>query len=141
MKRVMQECIRIYPTVINAMRRITDEFEVGGYTIPVGTMLSMSIYACTRDERYFPEPEKFDADRWLPENCKDRHPFAHIPFSAGPRNCVGQKFDQMEEKVLLSMMVRNFKFTSVDSREVVKVIPEIVARPSPGIRLKFQRRV
>lgn len=141
MERVMKECLRIYPTVFQVGRTVSEEFEVGGYTIPVGAMVTASIWGCSRDARHFPEPEKFDPDRFLPEFSQNRHPFAHIPFSAGPRNCIGQKFAQLEEKVLLSMILRNYKIKSVDSREDVKPIPEIVVRPYPGIRLLLQKRV
>lgn len=140
MDRVMKECIRVYPTLLGVSRKITEEVEIGGYTIPVGVMVQIGIYGCSRDERYFPEPEKFDPDRWLPENSKNRHAYSHIPFSAGPRNCVGQKFAQLEEKVMLSMIVRKYTFKSVDSRKDIKIIPELVARPYPGVRLILQKR-
>lgn len=136
----MKECIRIYPTVNQVGRKVTESFEVGGYTIPVGAMVFVSIWGCSRDERYYPDPEKFDPDRWLPENMKNRHPYAHIPFAAGPRNCIGQKFAQLEEKVMLSMMLRNYEIKSVDAREDVKGLPEIVVRPWPGIRLQLKKR-
>lgn len=140
MERVMKESLRVYPTVMNISRRITEEFEVDGFTIPVGIVVGVSIYAITRDERYFPDPERFDPDRWLLENSKNRHVYAHIPFSAGPRNCVGQKFAQLEEKMMLSAMIRNFKFKSVDARAVVKILPEIVSRPYPGVKLILEKR-
>lgn len=157
--RVMKECMRVYPTVPTIGRRVTEEFEVAGYKIPVGCMVSVSIYGLTRDERYFPDPgtvlselkfkkalikylilEKFDPDRFLPENSQNRHPYAFIPFSAGPRNCIGQKFAQLEEKVMLSTFIRNFKFKSSDSREDMKFIQEIVSRPINGIKLIIEKR-
>lgn len=139
-ERVMKECMRIYPTILNVSRRVTEEFEIDGYTIPVGAIVAIGIWGCARDERYFPDPEKFDPDRWLPENTKNHHPYANITFSAGPRNCIGQKFAKLEEKTMLSSMIRNYKFKSVDSRKDIKIISEIVARPHPGVRIILEER-
>lgn len=60
-----------------------------GRTIPSGCGILIHIYDAHRDTRFYSEPEKFNPDRFLPENSKGRHPFAYIPFSAGLRNCIG----------------------------------------------------
>lgn len=138
--RVIKESGRVYPTVVKVARRITHEFEVGGYTIPVGANIGLILWGCTRDERFFPEPDKFDPDRWLPEHVNARHIFASTPFSAGPRNCVGQRYAQLQMKTILSMMVRRYKIKSVDSRDSVKVIPGLVAKPFPTVRLTIEKR-
>lgn len=62
-----------------------------GYFIPKGTILQLHIFDLHRDPRIYPDPIKFDPDRFLPENYNNRHPFAYLPFSAGPRNCIGKQ--------------------------------------------------
>ena len=62
---------------------------VGGYTLPAGTSVAVITVALHRDPEHFPDPEKFDPDRWIPEKAQCRHPFSYLPFSAGPRNCIG----------------------------------------------------
>ena len=65
-------------------------FFLDNYYIPANTEVVVNIYDLHRDPNYWPEPDKYDPDRFLPEHVRERHLFAYIPFSAGIRNCVGE---------------------------------------------------
>ena len=62
---------------------------VDGKVVPKETIIMLNLYGLHQDPKYFPDPQRFDPDRFLPENAAKRHPFAYVPFSAGPRNCIG----------------------------------------------------
>lgn len=64
-------------------------FLAGGFKVPKGTNAIIVSYALHRDPGVFPDPEEFRPERFFPENSSGRHPYAYIPFSAGPRNCIG----------------------------------------------------
>lgn len=82
--RVIKECFRIYPPVPIISRELTEDFVLDdGSRIPPGKMMHLHIFDLHRDEEQFPDPEKFDPDRFLPENAAQRHPYAYLPFSAG----------------------------------------------------------
>ncbi|KAI8042953.1 hypothetical protein M5D96_004277, partial [Drosophila gunungcola] len=98
---VIKESLRMFPSVPFIGRECVEE--------SVDTQISIHLYDIMRDPRHFPNPNQFEPERFLSENTVNRHPFAFVPFSAGQRNCIGQKFAILEMKVLLAAVIRNFK--------------------------------
>lgn len=137
---VMREVQRIYPTAPFIARELTEDVTVCGYRVPAGTSAGILTFLLHQNPSIFPNPVKFDPDRFLPENSIGRHPYAYVPFSAGPRNCIGQKFALMEQKIVLSSLVREFIFSSVDPRDKLIVVGEMVLRPVNGIRVNIRPR-
>ena len=119
---------------------MSEDAVFGDLNIKKGTNVSIFIYSIHRDERYYPEPEKFDPDRFLPENSRNRHAFAYLPFSVGKRNCIGQRFAMMEEKILLASILRRLEVTSLRTTEELEPTAEIVLKPKYGVPLKLVLR-
>jgi cytochrome P450 len=92
-----------------------------------------------RDPRYFPEPEKFDPDRWLPDKAQKLPKFAYFPFGGGPRQCLGASFAMMEATLLLATIAQRFQFRPVSSDPVTPT-PSFTLRPKQGIRMRLEKR-
>ncbi|GFS53384.1 cytochrome P450 4c3 [Nephila pilipes] len=134
---VIKESLRLYPSVPTIGRILNEEFRYDGKVIPKGTTVNFFIVSLHRNSEIYPNPEIFDPDRFTPENIRNRHPFAYLPFSAGPRNCIGQKFALLEEKAIIANVLRNFSLVSLDPRDKVQLKMDFVLRPSEPIRMKF----
>ncbi|PRD21810.1 UNVERIFIED_CONTAM: Cytochrome P450 3A8 [Trichonephila clavipes] len=108
---VISETLRINPPSARLERVASEDYKLGdtGIVIPKHTIVTIPIYAIHRDPKYFPDPEKFDPDRFTPEERVKRSPYVFMPFGAGPRNCVGMRFALVEVKVCLAYVLSNFK--------------------------------
>ncbi|XP_047096721.1 cytochrome P450 4C1-like isoform X2 [Schistocerca piceifrons] len=140
LEMVIKEALRLYPSVPAIGRRATKDIEIGSYKIPEGCLITLNIRHTHRDPDHWPDPERFDPENFLPERVQGRHPFAYVPFSAGPRNCIGQKFAILEEKTVLSYVLRNFRVETVDRLEDLQLIGELVLRPMNGVNLRLRPR-
>lgn len=137
MECCLKESQRLYPSVPFITRNCEQDVTIAGRVVPKGADIQIAIYNLHRDAEVFPNPEEFIPDRFLPENAKGRHPFAFVPFSAGPRNCIGQRFAMMEEKVVIANILRNYKLVSMHHRDKIRVMAELVLRPKTGLHVKF----
>ncbi|XP_067928892.1 cytochrome P450 4V2-like isoform X2 [Watersipora subatra] len=137
----IKESMRIYPPVPFVARDTAADIEIAGHKIPKGAgAIAVVISGLHRDPSVFPEPTKFDPHRFSPEESANRHPYAYIPFSAGPRNCIGQKFAMMELKVILAKMLTTFNIESVVKQADLRVQAALVLQPCDGIKIKLTSR-
>ncbi|CRK94499.1 CLUMA_CG008004, isoform A [Clunio marinus] len=138
---VIKETLRLYPSVPFFGRDIKEEVSVGGITVPEKVAITISPYLLGRNPKIFSDPLKFDPLRFEAEtNNEKNNPYAYVPFSAGPRNCIGQKFAMLEMKSIISKVIRNFKLSISKDNEDLKLIAELILRPENGIVLRVQNR-
>ncbi|XP_060528289.1 cytochrome P450 4C1-like [Cylas formicarius] len=103
--RVIKETLRKFSFVPSIGRILEEDITIDGQRIPAGVGVILSLYKLHHDPEYWPEPDRFDPDRFLAEVANKRHPYAFAPFSAGSRNCIGQKFGSRNSKTLLAAIL------------------------------------
>jgi len=133
--RVFKEAMRLYPPIYFFGRQTTADVTIGGYDLPRGTVVLISSYALHRRPELWPDPERFDPGRFEPALEEARHRQAFIPFSAGPRTCIGNLFALMEGPIVLATMLRRADLELVSQDEVVPE-PSATLRPKGGIRMR-----
>ena len=139
----IKEALRLFPSVPAIARLVNEDFELGTHFIPKGATLLIFPYGLHRNEEVFPQPEVYKPERFLSENVSSEtkiNPYAYVPFSAGPRNCIGQRFALTEEKIVLANLFRNFNVMARVHRDQVRVAMELVTRPKEPILVSFQPR-
>jgi cytochrome P450 len=110
LEAVIMETLRFYPTIPRVDRLAIEDCYLGNIFVPKNTPIVISVYNMHHDPEYFEEPEIYDPERFLPENKSRHHPYAFVPFAAGPRNCVGMRFAMYEMKLCLVKILSQYRF-------------------------------
>ncbi|XP_058256033.1 cytochrome P450 4A6-like isoform X2 [Hemibagrus wyckioides] len=134
----IKESLRMYPPVPEIGRMLSKPITFfDGRTAPAGCVIGINIYGIHHNPTVWENPKVFDPLRFLPENTAKRSPHAFVPFSAGPRNCIGQNFAMNEMKVAVALTLRKYVLIK-DPDHIPKMIPRLVLRSLNGIHLKIK---
>ncbi|CAI5663565.1 unnamed protein product [Oreochromis niloticus] len=134
----IKEALRLYPPVPGIARKTTKTVTFcDGRTVPAGSVVGISVYGIHRNASVWENPNVFDPLRFLPENIAKRSPHAFVPFSAGPRNCIGQNFAMNEMKVVTALTLKRYQLIAEPTMKP-KIIPRLVLRSLNGIHIKIK---
>ncbi len=138
-ERVLAESMRLFPPAWIVGRTALEDLEVDGYQIPAKSILLVSQYLNHRSPEYFPNPENFDPDRFLPEAVAERPKLSYFPFGAGPRQCAGESFAWMEGVLVLATLAQEWRAALI-ADQPVELLPAITLRPRHGMSMTLERR-
>ena len=126
---IISETLRIYSPLFRLDRVANEDYydDESGLRIPKGLSISIPIYAVHMDPEFYPEPEKFNPQRFMPENRSNLVPYTWLPFGVGPRNCIGTRMALLEAKFAISQMIRSYRFFPTDQTDVPLKIPKLTA--------------
>ncbi|XP_049271533.1 cytochrome P450 3A8 [Rhipicephalus sanguineus] len=117
---VVSETMRMYPISALLERTTSEDYVLGdtGIRVPKGCVIGIPVYSMHRDPEFFPNPEKFDPDRFSEKNVASIRPYSYLPFGAGPRNCIGMRFAWQVVKLSLLHSVHRVQFVRTEKTEV-----------------------
>lgn len=139
LNKVIKEVQRLCPLVAVIGRTIPQDFRFGKYTFVKGSDMIIYIQGIHMDPKHYPEPEKFDPERF--EGDSSRHSFSFIPFSAGQRSCIGQRFAMLEIKALVAKILMNYKVVPAVPKRELFIINDGVIKSKNGIHIGMEKRV
>ena len=137
---VLAESMRLYPPAWTIGRLALKDFQAGEYVVPAGSLVLMSQFVMHRDARFYPDPLRFDPERWTPAAKETRPPYSYFPFGGGPRRCVGEGFAWMEGVLLIATIARHWRMRLLPNHPVVEH-PRLTLRPKHGIRVTLEQRL
>ena len=136
---VFAEAMRLYPPAWLIGRRALGDHQIDGYEIPARSILLISPYVTHHDARFFPDPFRFDPERWTPEARESRPKFSYFPFGGGPRVCIGESFAWMEGALVLATIAQRFRMRLAPGHPV-EMRPLVTLRPKHGMRMILESR-
>jgi cytochrome P450 len=138
-RAIVAEALRLYPPAWTMGRRVLRDYRWDGHDIPAGSLILMSQWVVHHDPRWWPEPDRFDPDRWLRDPA-GRPRFAYFPFGAGNRVCIGESFAWNEAIVVVAAVAQRWRFT-LDEGHPIEPQPLITLRTRHGVKATPHARV
>ena len=139
LQRVVQEALRLYPPIWCYTRRSEQEHEFGDYTLPAKAPVGVLVYALHRHPEFWPDPERFDPDRFHPSRSKNRHFYSYLPFAAGPRTCVGGGLAMLQIQLVLAQVLQRFRVHPLPDHPV-EPVARVTLEPRNGIPVTLTPR-
>ena len=139
---VIKETLRLFPVIPLFGREATKDIELKSCTIPAGANIIINVFNVHKNPIYWgDDAHVFNPDRFLPENFSKIHPYAYIPFSKGPRNCIGMIYGMNVMKVVLTHILRNYKVKTSLKFEDLDFKMTLTLQIVQGYMIKLEKRV
>jgi len=138
--QVILEALRLYPPFWMVDRMAIADDRVGDLAIPQGSTVIVFVHGAHHAQRYWPDPESFDPERFTKANEKLITPFTHLPFGAGPRGCIGGNYAMLQILMILRDLLRTYDFQLAPD-QVIEARPMVILRPKHGIRMMFTNTI
>ncbi|XP_023236716.1 cytochrome P450 315a1, mitochondrial-like [Centruroides sculpturatus] len=139
-KGVIKEALRLYPVAPYLTRVLSHDLVLGGYEIPAGKLILMSLYTTGRDEKQFENPNKFMPERWIRQEQQDVvNTHACLPFGIGSRSCIGRRVAEMKMQFLIARTIQQFKLKPANKRDV-DIHMRMITTPDEPITLQAEDR-
>jgi sterol 14-demethylase len=138
-ERAIKETLRLHPPLFMLLRGALEPFEYGGYTWPKGTWFVVAPAVAHRLPEVFPNPDKFDPDRFGPGREEDKQPFAFIAFGGGRHKCMGNAFAMLQLKTIVAILLQSYDLALLGD-PILADFHGVVIGPKQPIRLRYRRR-
>ncbi len=138
--RVFEEALRLYPPVGRIGRRPIGDYPIGGRLIRAGAAVFVSPFVTQRDPRWWPDPERFDPDRWTEEAGGRRPRYASLPFGAGPRSCIGGPLARVIGTLVIATVARRWRLVSLPGAPPPRIRSILTLKPKHPLHMLLERR-
>ncbi|XP_046734964.1 cytochrome P450 4C1-like [Diprion similis] len=139
LESVIKETIRLFPVGPIILREATEDLVFESCVAPKGCTLALVVYETHRDHKYWKDPEKFNPDRFAPENSIDRHPYAFVPFSGGIRGCIGRQYAMMVIKTITARIVQDYRLSCNRSLDTLPLKAGVSIRSIDGYNVAITK--
>ena len=139
LRQIILESLRLYPPVWLFLRQTSQPEEIGGYTLPTNSVLSIYPFVTHRHRDFWDAPDEFQPERFAPDKLKSQHPFAYFPFGGGPRTCLGRQTALAEAQIVIAGLAQHFRLRAVPDVEI-RAIDTMTLLPSHDLPMILQKR-